>query len=106
MIYIMNVSLIVTINFVLSSSWNDGMALCALLHSYLGEHRIPYATLTPHDKRTNFSVAFAAAESVGIPTTLVSKESSLQALLMRTYIFNTSALDNVFLINLFSNESS
>lgn len=54
-----------------SSSWNDGMALCALLHSYLGEARVPYASLAPHDKRTNFSVAFAAAESVGIPTTLV-----------------------------------
>ncbi|XP_045770638.1 uncharacterized protein LOC123871105 isoform X2 [Maniola jurtina] len=53
-----------------SSSWNDGMALCALLHSYLGEARIPYVSLSPHDKRTNFSVAFAAAESVGIPTTL------------------------------------
>lgn len=53
-----------------SSSWNDGLALCALLHSYLGEGRVPYSTLSPHDKRTNFSVAFAAAESVGIPTTL------------------------------------
>ncbi|XP_026331996.1 cytospin-A-like, partial [Hyposmocoma kahamanoa] len=53
-----------------SSSWNDGMALCALLHSYLGDGRVPYSTLAPHDKRTNFSVAFAAAESVGIPTTL------------------------------------
>ncbi|CAH0685979.1 unnamed protein product [Chilo suppressalis] len=53
-----------------SSSWNDGMALCALLHSYLGDARVPYGTLSPHDKRTNFSVAFAAAESVGIPTTL------------------------------------
>ncbi|XP_050552910.1 cytospin-A isoform X9 [Spodoptera frugiperda] len=53
-----------------SSSWNDGMALCALLHSYLGDSRICYSSLSPHDKRTNFSVAFAAAESVGIPTTL------------------------------------
>ncbi|XP_075983762.1 uncharacterized protein LOC142981622 isoform X2 [Anticarsia gemmatalis] len=53
-----------------SSSWNDGLALCALLHSYLGDARVPYSTLSPHDKRTNFSVAFAAAESVGIPTTL------------------------------------
>ncbi|KAM3964041.1 LOW QUALITY PROTEIN: uncharacterized protein ACR2FA_002088 [Aphomia sociella] len=53
-----------------SSSWNDGMALCAILHSYLGESRVSYASLSPHDKRTNFSVAFAAAESVGIPTTL------------------------------------
>ncbi|CAG9559011.1 unnamed protein product [Danaus chrysippus] len=52
-----------------SSSWNDGLALCALLHSYLGE-TVPYSSLTPQDKRTNFSVAFAAAESVGIPTTL------------------------------------
>ncbi|CAH0595213.1 unnamed protein product [Chrysodeixis includens] len=53
-----------------SSSWNDGLALCALLHSYLGEARIAYGALSPHDKRTNFAVAFAAAESVGIPTTL------------------------------------
>lgn len=53
-----------------SSSWNDGLALCALLHSYLDDGRVPYSTLTPNDKRTNFSVAFAAAESVGIPTTL------------------------------------
>ncbi|XP_032527990.2 cytospin-A-like isoform X3 [Danaus plexippus] len=52
-----------------SSSWNDGLALCALLHSYLGD-TVPYSSLTPQDKRTNFSVAFAAAESVGIPTTL------------------------------------
>ncbi|XP_068623919.1 cytospin-A-like isoform X2 [Battus philenor] len=53
-----------------SSSWNDGLALCALLHSYAGSARVPYAELTPHDKRTNFAVAFAAAEAAGIPTTL------------------------------------
>ncbi|KAG7303195.1 hypothetical protein JYU34_011658 [Plutella xylostella] len=53
-----------------SSSWNDGLALCALLHSYLGAGRVPYASLGAHDKRTNFSVAFQAAEAVGIPTTL------------------------------------
>lgn len=53
-----------------SSSWNDGLALCAILHSYLPE-RVPYDTLTPNEKRRNFTIAFAAAESVGIPTTLV-----------------------------------
>ncbi|XP_013167613.1 PREDICTED: cytospin-A-like [Papilio xuthus] len=53
-----------------SSSWNDGLALCALLHSYVGSGRVPYADLTPHDKRTNFALAFAAAEAAGIPTTL------------------------------------
>ncbi|XP_053952097.1 cytospin-A isoform X1 [Anastrepha ludens] len=52
-----------------SSSWNDGLALCAILHSYLPD-RIPYDTLNPTNKRRNFSLAFAAAESVGIQTTL------------------------------------
>ncbi|KAK5638140.1 hypothetical protein RI129_012435 [Pyrocoelia pectoralis] len=52
-----------------SSSWNDGLALCAILHSYLPD-RIPYDTLIPQEKRRNFSIAFAAAESVGVPTTL------------------------------------
>lgn len=54
-----------------SSSWNDGLALCALMHCYLPQ-MIPYETLGPHDKRRNFSIVFAAAESVGIHTTLVS----------------------------------
>ncbi|XP_034939563.1 cytospin-A-like isoform X2 [Chelonus insularis] len=52
-----------------SSSWNDGLALCAILHSYLPD-KIPYDSLTPSEKRRNFSLAFSAAESVGIPTTL------------------------------------
>lgn len=54
-----------------SSSWNDGLALCALLHTYLPD-QIPYSELTPMETRRNFTVAFEAAESVGIPTTLVS----------------------------------
>lgn len=53
-----------------SSSWNDGLAFCALFHSYLPD-RVPYDSLGPHDKRQNFSYAFAAAESVGIHTSLV-----------------------------------
>ncbi|XP_044002880.1 cytospin-A isoform X2 [Aphidius gifuensis] len=52
-----------------SSSWNDGLALCAIMHSYLPD-KIPYDSLTPSEKRRNFSLAFTAAESVGIPTTL------------------------------------
>lgn len=54
-----------------SSSWNDGLAFCAILHSYLKD-KIPYDTLGPHDKRRNFTIAFQAAESVGIHTTLVN----------------------------------
>ncbi|XP_077288220.1 uncharacterized protein LOC143912745 [Arctopsyche grandis] len=52
-----------------SSSWNDGLALCALLHTYLPS-LVPYDSLPASDKKHNFSTAFAAAESVGIPTTL------------------------------------
>nr|XP_014344826.1 PREDICTED: cytospin-A isoform X1 [Latimeria chalumnae]XP_014344830.1 PREDICTED: cytospin-A isoform X1 [Latimeria chalumnae] len=53
-----------------SSSWNDGLAFCALLHTYLPAH-IPYQELNSQDKRRNFTLAFQAAESVGIKSTLV-----------------------------------
>jgi len=52
-----------------SSSWNDGMAICAILNTYIPD-KIPYHTLKPSEKRRNFTIAFEAAESVGIPTTL------------------------------------
>uniref|UniRef100_A0AAR2LFD2 Cytospin-A n=1 Tax=Pygocentrus nattereri TaxID=42514 RepID=A0AAR2LFD2_PYGNA len=52
-----------------SSSWNDGLAFCAVLHTYLPAH-IPYQELTSLDKRRNFTLAFQAAESVGIKSTL------------------------------------
>lgn len=53
-----------------SSSWNDGLAFCALLHNYIPE-KIPFNELNAIDKRRNFTLAFDAAESVGISTTLV-----------------------------------
>lgn len=56
-----------------SSSWNDGLAFCALLHTYIGD-KIPYDQLDSKDKRRNFSIAFEAAESVGIPSTLIVNE--------------------------------
>ncbi|XP_030074936.1 cytospin-A [Microcaecilia unicolor] len=52
-----------------SSSWNDGLAFCALLHTYLPAH-IPYQELNSQDKRRNFTLAFQAAESVGIKCSL------------------------------------
>ncbi|GFO01137.1 cytospin-a [Plakobranchus ocellatus] len=52
-----------------SSSWNDGLAFCALLHSYVPE-KIPYSELNFEDKRKNFTLAFTAGESIGIKSTL------------------------------------
>lgn len=54
-----------------SSSWNDGLAFCALIHTYLPD-KIPFDKLDSKDKRRNFQLAFDAAESVGVKTDLVS----------------------------------
>ncbi|VDM16752.1 unnamed protein product [Hydatigera taeniaeformis] len=55
-----------------SSSWNDGLALCALLHTFLPHLIAPNweRVVNGMDKQRRFEVAFAAAESQGIPTTL------------------------------------
>ncbi|KAJ8342882.1 hypothetical protein SKAU_G00328100 [Synaphobranchus kaupii] len=52
-----------------SSSWSDGLAFCALLHTYLPAH-IPYQELISQDKNRNLALAFQAAESVGIKPSL------------------------------------
>ncbi|XP_037603438.1 cytospin-A [Sebastes umbrosus] len=56
-----------------SSSWSDGLAFCAVYHTYLPSH-IPYTTLTPENKRENLSLAFKTGESVGIAQTLTVEE--------------------------------
>uniref|UniRef100_A0A8C6WEJ9 Cytospin-A n=1 Tax=Neogobius melanostomus TaxID=47308 RepID=A0A8C6WEJ9_9GOBI len=55
-----------------SSSWSDGLAFCALLHTYLPAH-IPYQELISQDKVRNLTLAFQAAESIGIKPSLVSE---------------------------------
>ena len=52
-----------------SSSWNDGMAFAALLHGYVPD-KIPYSSLKAAEKRRNFTIAFEAAEAVGIGSCL------------------------------------
>uniref|UniRef100_A0A3Q3FMF3 Cytospin-A n=1 Tax=Labrus bergylta TaxID=56723 RepID=A0A3Q3FMF3_9LABR len=53
-----------------SSSWSDGLAFCALLHTYLPAH-IPYQELISQDKVRNLTLAFQAAESIGIKPSLL-----------------------------------
>jgi hypothetical protein len=52
-----------------SSSWNDGLAFCALLHCYFPD-KIPYDQLDKCNKLKNFKLAFKAAEEAGIESTL------------------------------------
>lgn len=43
------------------SSWSNGLAFCAIMHSFLPE-AIPYDDLTAEDRRKNFTLAFDAAK--------------------------------------------
>ncbi|XP_013875463.1 cytospin-A [Austrofundulus limnaeus] len=56
-----------------STSWEDGLAFCAVYHTYLPTH-IPYDDLSPADKEGNLDLAFKTGESVGIPASLTSEE--------------------------------
>ncbi|XP_034405464.1 cytospin-B isoform X2 [Cyclopterus lumpus] len=56
-----------------SSSWSDGLAFCALLHTYLPAH-IPYHELISQDKDRNLTLAFQAAGSIGIKPSLDMEE--------------------------------
>ncbi|XP_038058974.1 cytospin-A-like isoform X2 [Patiria miniata] len=52
-----------------SSSWNDGLGFCAIIHSYMPS-KIPMHELNSQDKRRNFTLAFQAAERLGISSIL------------------------------------
>lgn len=56
-----------------SSSWADGLAFCAVYHTYLPSH-IPYSTLSPENKKENLNLAFKTGETVGISHTLAVEE--------------------------------
>ncbi|KAM4577547.1 smoothelin isoform 1-T1 [Odontesthes bonariensis] len=46
-----------------SSSWSNGMAFCALVHSFFPD-AFDYDSLSPSNRRQNFEVAFSAAEKL------------------------------------------
>ncbi|KAM9031558.1 smoothelin-like protein 2 [Sarcophilus harrisii] len=46
-----------------SSSWSDGMAFCALIHSFFPE-AFDYNTLDPSQRKKNFELAFTMAENL------------------------------------------
>lgn len=44
-----------------SSSWSDGMAFCALVHSFFPD-AFDYGALSPSQRQKNFELAFSTAE--------------------------------------------
>ncbi|XP_044512679.1 uncharacterized protein LOC123230615 [Gracilinanus agilis] len=46
-----------------SSSWSDGMAFCALIHSFFPE-AFDYGALDPRNRKKNFELAFTMAENL------------------------------------------
>jgi len=59
-----------------SSSWNDGMAFCALFHHFV-PNQIPFSTLDPKNREYNFRLAFTEGEKAGV-TALLDVEDMVE----------------------------
>uniref|UniRef100_A0A8C5X146 Smoothelin like 2 n=1 Tax=Malurus cyaneus samueli TaxID=2593467 RepID=A0A8C5X146_9PASS len=59
-----------------SSSWNDGMAFCALVHSFFPE-AFDYNKLDPANRKQNFELAFTMAEKMAHCDRLIEVEDML-----------------------------
>lgn len=59
-----------------SSSWNDGMAFCALFHHFLPS-QIDYDSLDPKAREENFTIAFREGEKAGV-TPLLDVEDMVE----------------------------
>ena len=69
-----------------TTSWQNGMAFCALLHKFYPE-MIDYASLKPSNAEANLKLAFDVGSKVGIPILLeVSEVADANEASMLTYI--------------------
>ncbi|NXP62162.1 SMTL2 protein, partial [Chloropsis cyanopogon] len=59
-----------------SSSWNDGMAFCALVHSFFPE-AFDYNKLDPANHKQNFELAFTTAEKMAHCDRLIEVEDMM-----------------------------
>lgn len=59
-----------------SSSWSDGMAFCALVHSFFPD-AFDFSQLAPQNRRQNFELAFAAAECLAYCVPLLEVEDMM-----------------------------
>ncbi|TKC47284.1 hypothetical protein EI555_006471 [Monodon monoceros] len=59
-----------------SSSWSDGMAFCALVHSFFPD-AFDYSALSPAQRRQNFELAFTMAENLANCERLIEVEDMM-----------------------------
>ncbi|KAM9210718.1 smoothelin-like protein 2 isoform 1-T1 [Dugong dugon] len=59
-----------------SSSWSDGMAFCALVHSFFPD-AFDYNTLSPTRRQKNFELAFSMAENLANCERLIEVEDMM-----------------------------
>ncbi|NXB30950.1 SMTL2 protein, partial [Eulacestoma nigropectus] len=59
-----------------SSSWNDGMAFCALVHAFFPE-AFDYNKLDPANRKQNFELAFTTAEKMAHCDRLIEVEDMM-----------------------------
>uniref|UniRef100_A0A9W3FA23 Smoothelin-like protein 2 n=1 Tax=Camelus bactrianus TaxID=9837 RepID=A0A9W3FA23_CAMBA len=59
-----------------SSSWSDGMAFCALVHSFFPD-AFDYSALSPTQRRQNFELAFTMAENLANCERLIEVEDMM-----------------------------
>ncbi|XP_017550355.1 smoothelin, like isoform X2 [Pygocentrus nattereri] len=59
-----------------SSSWSDGMAFCALVHSFFPTE-FDYNALSPADRKHNFELAFSTAEKMAGCDRLIEVEDMM-----------------------------
>ena len=60
-----------------TTSWRNGLAFCALLHSFYPD-LIPYDALTSHDIKHNCKLAFEAGEKLGIPRVIEPESMAIK----------------------------
>ncbi|XP_047563990.1 smoothelin-like protein 2 isoform X3 [Lutra lutra] len=59
-----------------SSSWSDGMAFCALVHSFFPD-AFDYSALSPAQRQKNFELAFSMAENLANCERLIEVEDMM-----------------------------
>ncbi|RUS73861.1 hypothetical protein EGW08_018383, partial [Elysia chlorotica] len=60
-----------------STSWNNGMAFCALIHHFY-PHAFDFKSLDPKQRRKNFTLAFDTAEKEGDIAPLLDVEDMVR----------------------------